>query len=793
MLLRLAPKFRNRRREDSLDDFRTKVPLLILPHHVQFSVPPQVCPTQTKTQKGKRKKKNQGTREPDITIRLTSSSRRRRDEVRFSFTSGRFETVRDDDPLLHLLTLPSRTVHRSEAPPGHGLLLPLSSTASIAARVALLHPKFPSVLRSDSRASSEDAGGGGVGWKKAGGAGGGGGGDDDDEDGVDDIGGVGESIYEDTIGGARHDQQPNPFNYSERVSQTIRLSKKNVGVQTVPPPSTTFGRAVGLCCIHRAYKQDYARLMEEEEEEQEREHDRRGGGSAKMRKQGSGGPLGKTGGVGVDVHAPDPLVIVRRPEPRESHQLGQPSLRLPGLLQAARVLERMVAQNTYDHIAQDFKYWEDGSDEFRGPEGSLLPLWKFHHDRSRALLLSDLSWSPVYHDLFAAAYAAGEVGGAEGPGMLCVFTLKNPSTPEKVFHSPASVTCVHLHPQYGNVVGAGWSDGTVVVYDLRSPSTPITSTPPIGKHLLPVTQVRWVRTGVGEEMSLFSVSMEGRVTRWGLGRTSLHPSLILDLSPSTHHTTPPPPPPRPPPTPTPPPPPTTTTNITSSSTSSHSNQHGNRRSVATPASASNNRISLKGVATCIAFKPDDQGVVVVGVDSGAVFHCSTSCPAHSLLLYPAHAAPVRKVAWNPHHHAVFLSCSVDWTIKIWLQYSLSPLLVLDVGGAVAAASWSPHSSSVVVAVSEEGRVSVYDLAMRRCRPLCSQALAQRRKVAATCLDFNPFHPVVLVGGERGHLVALKLSPNLRRPHKEAKGADPQQLRELELAKIDRLIATANKG
>ncbi|KAK4305065.1 hypothetical protein Pmani_023030 [Petrolisthes manimaculis] len=684
MLLRLAPKFRNRRREDSVDDFRIK----------------------------------QGTREPDITIRLTSSSRRRRDEVRFSFTSGRFETVRDDDPLLHLLTLPSRTVHRSEAPPGHGLLLPLSSTASIAARVALLHPKFPPlVARSDSRASSEDAGGGGVGWKRAAsGAGGGGGGDDDDEDGVDDSGGVGESIYEDTIGGGRHDQQPNPFNYSERVSQTIRLSKKNVGVQTVPPPSTTFGRTVGLCCIHHAYKQDYARLMEEEEEEQERENDRRGGGSAKMRKQGAtGGPLSKTG-VGVDVHAPDPLVIVRRPEPRESHQLGQPSLRLPGLLKAARVLERMVAQNTYDHIAQDFKYWEDGSDEFRGPEGSLLPLWKFHHDRSRALLLSDLSWSPVYHDLFAAAYAAGEVGGAEGPGMLCVFTLKNPATPEKVFHSPASVTCVHLHPQYGNVVGAGWSDGTVVVYDLRSPSTPITSTPPIGKHLLPVTQVRWVKTGAGEEMSLFSVSMEGRVTRWGLG-----------------------------------------------------------------------------VATCIAFKPDDQGVVVVGVDSGAVFHCSTSCPAHSLLLYPAHAAPVRKVAWNPHHHAVFLSCSVDWTIKIWLQYSLSPLLVLDVGGAVAAASWSPHSSSVVVAVSEEGRVSVYDLAMRRCRPLCSQALAQRRKVAATCLDFNPFHPVVLVGGERGHLVALKLSPNLRRPHKEAKGADPQQLRELELAKIDRLIATANKG
>ena len=46
------------------------------------------------------------------------------------------------------------------------------------------------------------------------------------------------------------------------------------------------------------------------------------------------------------------------------------------MTKAVRVMERMVNQNSYDDIAQDFKYWEDQSDQFREGEGTLLPLWK---------------------------------------------------------------------------------------------------------------------------------------------------------------------------------------------------------------------------------------------------------------------------------------------------------------------------------------------------------------------------------------------------------------------------------
>lgn len=66
----------------------------------------------------------QGTREPDVVIRLTTINKSSKDEVRYSFTTGRYEAVQDEDPLLDLLTLPSRVVHKSEAPLSKLLMLP---------------------------------------------------------------------------------------------------------------------------------------------------------------------------------------------------------------------------------------------------------------------------------------------------------------------------------------------------------------------------------------------------------------------------------------------------------------------------------------------------------------------------------------------------------------------------------------------------------------------------------------------------------------------------------------------
>ena len=54
----------------------------------------------------------------------------------------------------------------------------------------------------------------------------------------------------------------------------------------------------------------------------------------------------------------------------------------------------------------DFKYYEDPSDEFRDPEGTLLPLWKFSYDKAKKLSVTALCWSPLYTDLFAVGHGS---------------------------------------------------------------------------------------------------------------------------------------------------------------------------------------------------------------------------------------------------------------------------------------------------------------------------------------------------------------------------------------------------
>ena len=63
---------------------------------------------------------------------------------------------------------------------------------------------------------------------------------------------------------------------------------------------------------------------------------------------------------------------------------------------AAQVLERTVNQNSFNDIAQDFKYWDDASDQFREGEGTLLPLWKFYPDKAKKKHVTSICWNPQY-------------------------------------------------------------------------------------------------------------------------------------------------------------------------------------------------------------------------------------------------------------------------------------------------------------------------------------------------------------------------------------------------------------
>ncbi len=66
-----------------------------------------------------------------------------------------------------------------------------------------------------------------------------------------------------------------------------------------------------------------------------------------------------------------------------------------------------------------------------------------------------------------------------------------------------------------------------------------------------------------------------------------------------------------------------------------------------------------------------------------------------------------------------------------------------------------------------------------------------KKAKLTKLVFNPKHPIILVGDDKGVVTSLKLSPNLRKCSKPERPG--QKAEEMEVAKLDQVIEVARKS
>ncbi|PAA59979.1 hypothetical protein BOX15_Mlig007387g1 [Macrostomum lignano] len=499
----------------------------------------------------------------------------------------------------------------------------------------------------------------------------------------------------------------NQFNFCERATQTYNNPLRERENQTEPPPRVNFSQTANQWIIFDAYQADF-------EKNQEKGKEKKGGGAGKGAEEKARKRL-----TVMDTQADD----------------------LAKIEHAVKMLERMVNQNSFDEIAQDFKYWEDPSDEFRDQQGTLLPLWKFGYEKARKLAVTSITWSPKYHDLFAIAYGSYDFM-KQTRGLLCFYSLKNPSHPEYVFETDSAVLTAALHPEYPHMLCAGLYDGSVAVYSaVQKKRGPLyQSSARTGKHTDPVWQVCWAKDDLDNNMNFYSTSSDGRVTSWTLIKNDLVSQDVIKLE-----------------------------------------LEGG------PVEGPDG-IKLENLAsgTTFDFHREASHLFLVGTEEGKVFKCSTAYSSQYLQTYDAHHMAVYKVTWNPFHPSIFMTCSADWTVKIWDHNKTEPVFVFDLNSPVGDAAWSPYSSTVFAAVTADGKVHVFDLNINKYEALCEQVVAQKKKAKLTHIDFNPKHPILIVGDDRGHISSLKLSPNLRKLPKEKKGA-AQPGPQAQVEKLDKIL------
>lgn len=494
----------------------------------------------------------------------------------------------------------------------------------------------------------------------------------------------------------------NQFNFSERASQTLNNPLRNRETTTEPPPRATFSANANQMEIFDAYVEN---LIEQAKAKEK-----------KAPKSGAG-----SGG---------------RDDKRSTTSELQ-SDDITRVAKSAKIMERMVNQNIFDEISQDFKYYDDPADEFKDGLGTILPLWRFRYEKARKMAITALCWNPLYKDLFAVGHGSYDFTN-QGGGLICFHSLKNPSYPEYVFQVDSGVMSLDIHPEHPYLIAVGLYDGTVAVYTLKDKgSNPLyRSTAKTGKHTDPVWQVCWQKNNLDGNINFYSVSSDGRVVNWSLVKNELQyqDTVKLEIPESL---------------------------------------------VEGPEGTTNPAI---GSGTAIAFNPVTDHLFIIGTEEGRIYKCSKAYTGHFLGVYEAHHTAVQALHWNPFHQNVFASCGADWTVKIWDHTRKDPMFTFDLNSMVGDVAWAPYCSTVFAAVTTDGKVHIFDLSVNKYEPLCVQSVIQKKHTKLTHVVFNPSYPILIVGDDRGCIISLKLSPNLRKALQEKNSN-----RESEIAKMEKLV------
>ncbi|EGB09149.1 hypothetical protein AURANDRAFT_25101 [Aureococcus anophagefferens] len=341
----------------------------------------------------------------------------------------------------------------------------------------------------------------------------------------------------------------------------------------------------------------------------------------------------------------------------------------------------------------------EGDHDEGAPGASLEMLWAWNAPMTRGRCVTAMSWNTVNEDVLAVGYGGFSYAAPKG-GLVLFWSLRNPVYPERVLSLPSGCTAVDFSKNTPHLLAVGMHDGTVAIFNVRREEQGVLATPVLdsehtpGKHMDPVWQVQWVDKGTERGESLVSISTDGRVVEWSM-KKGLEESTLMVLK-----------------------------------------RVGDSEGV----------ISRQASGLCFDFPHDDAAIYLAGTEDGLLHRCSCSYNEQYLETYAGHTGPVYRIRCSPFWAPAFLSCSADWTVKLWSQKDAAPahsFHSVDLSDVVHDVAWSPHRSTIFASVAGDGRIEIWDLDQSTLDPVS--------KAGSTAVLFAKNAPVLVVGDATGNV------------------------------------------
>lgn len=354
------------------------------------------------------------------------------------------------------------------------------------------------------------------------------------------------------------------------------------------------------------------------------------------------------------------------------------------------VLERICAGNVFRENQKRFRNMlhPDPLAETVNYKYSLDPLWTYERPKSAAKTsVMAISWNESNGDLVALAYGKYycSLGNAKDPAgcCVCIWNIKNPVNPERVYEYSVSVTAVAFSKENAQLLAIGLSNGRLEIRDIRCEDRSGEFVAKSDHHFgspgfEPIWQIVWLVKGNDPLGQILTISQDGRIMKFNFTTGPyLNGFLLLRLN--------------------------CVEGVVEGLPIAKSKKiiEGNRHPQ----------------ALCVEMHPRRKEVYLVGTNEGCIHQCSINYHKHHSAVLQVHHGSVFSVKHSPWSPKIFLTCGSDWFIRIWVEGVFKPIVELSNGiGGINCAAWSPVHSTVIACCTNKA-VEIWDIRRRLLKPV----------------------------------------------------------------------------
>lgn len=357
---------------------------------------------------------------------------------------------------------------------------------------------------------------------------------------------------------------------------------------------------------------------------------------------------------------------------------------------SSKVIERALDEE-YDVLADYALQSKDAEDddEYVGRKGRRIKevmQFDLTEAMGRKRMVSDIDFSPKFPELLCTTYTKSQQAPHTPPGLLNVWNMHLKGRPEYSLHATSDLLSCLFHPYHPSLILGGTYSGQLCLWDTRARNQrtgePVQKTPLMGGrsgHAHPIYSLAVV--GTQNASSVVSVSTDGVVCAWSTDMLTL-PQEYLEL---------------------------------------HSPN---------PAAYKTDDVA----PICMSFPASDPTYFLAGTEQGNILpvhrydRAGAKAGVDTRYTYRGHEAPVTSIDFHPARGKVdlgdlFLSCGLDWTIKLWrakppsttagslsgAATTIAPLLSIAREDSIYSAKWSPTKPGVFGCVDGAGKLDIFDI------------------------------------------------------------------------------------